>query len=550
MVKDTGTNANEAIINTQYAPWLAIDLRMNTADYANIADVQVSFTTSSSSTASYTTVKASEVAALKYEYTENYAHELWFPMYQNSTWIGPKGTGTKVYRLKIEIIPKTGTTLSGTFALNYVRPSFDTRDPNTNGTYISSLKQYFDYTGDKTFLNNNIAKARKAMDLYMAMYNSSRNLIDRSYFYGHKGENNLAFGVDNGYWDTLYKPVYDFETNMYFYQALKDLAEMEEILGESAKASTLNSTASAVLTAMRKNVSAGGFYNESTGRFAAGKNYNNATVDYGYTTWNLQAIELGIATDAQAESIMSWLDGIGNLYDYEFAPRTATVNDKGIYGWLAANKLSNVYGLGYGNDVQFGGAIMYTSYYDLTSRIQVKGADDALTRLKGIQNWYSDVSAAYKSSSESAKNFYLPYFTNKGVTMQNGTRGTGNGAVGIDGEFTESLLVASAIPYGFFGMDSEGGNTLCVSPSLPSTMDHWKVENMQYNGVTYDLSIYKDAVRIDSVRGTATGLKVKVTLDCPSGKDVYVNGEKATATKADGKATVTVDFADAIIEVK
>lgn len=558
-VKDTGLNSNEAIINTQYAPWLAIDLRMNTADYANIADVQVSFTTSSSSTASYTTVKASEVAALKYEYTENYAHELWFPMYQNSTWIGPNGTGTKIYRLKIEIIPKTDTTLSGTFALNYVRPSFDTRDPNTNGTYISSLKQYFDYTGDKTFLNNNIAKARRAMDLYMEMYNSSRNLIDRSYFYGHKGQNNLAFGVDNGYWDTLYKPVYDFETNMYFYQALRDLAEMEEILGESAKASSLNSTADAVLTAMRKNVSEDGFYNESTGRFAAGKNYNDATVDYGYTTWNLQAIELGIATDAQAQSIMSWIDGTRtvagsneqtDLYAYEFAPRTATVNDKGIYGWLATNKLQeNVYNLGYGNDVQFGGAVMYTSYYDLTSRIQVKDADDALGRLKGIQSWYNDVSAAYKNSSESVKNFYLPYFTNLGVTMQNGTRGTGNGAVGIDGEFTESLLVAAAIPYGFFGMDSEGGNTLCVSPSLPSTMDRWKVENMQYNGVTYDLSIYKDAVRIDSVRGTTTGLKVKVTLDCPAGKDIYVNDVAKNVT-AGGKATVTVGFKDAIIEVK
>lgn len=547
MVKDTGSNSNEAIINTQYAPWLAIDLRMNTADYANIADVQVSFTTSYWSSASYTTVKASEVAALKYEYTEDYAHELWFPMYQNTNWIGSDGAGKSIYRLKIEIIPKTGTTLSGTFALNYVRPSFDTRDPNTNGTYISSLKQYFDYTGDKTFLNNNIAKARRAMDLYMAMYNSSRNLIDRSYFYGHKGENNLAFGVDNGYWDTLYKPVYDFETNMYFYQALKDLAAMEEILGNDA--STLNSTANAVLTAMRKNVSAGGFYNESTGRFAAGKNYNDATVDYGYTTWNLQAIELGIATDAQAESIMNWLDGTSNLYDYEFAPRTATVNDKGIYGWLAANKLSNVYDLGYGNDVQFGGAIMYTSYYDLASRIQVKGADNALTRLQGIQKWYGDVTTAYENSSNEAKDFYLPYFTNKGVTMQNGTRGTGNGAVGIDGEFTESLLVAAAIPYGFFGMDSEGGKTLCVTPNLPSTMDHWKVENMQYNGVTYDLSIYKDAVRIDSVRGNADGLSVKVTLDCPTGKDIYVNGTPQKVTSG-GKATVTVPFGQTLVEVK
>ena len=560
MVKDGGFSDTSPIIKTQYAPWLAIDLRMNTADYANIADVYVSFTTSYGSTASYTTVKASEVAALKYAYTENYAHELWFPMYQNINWIGSDGAGESIYQLKIEIIPKSGKTLTGTFALNYVRPSFDTRDSNTNGIYISSLKQYFDYTGDKAFLNANIAKAEKAMDLYMEMYDSSRSLIQQSYFYGHNGKDNLAFGIGNGYWDTLYKPEYDFESNMYFYQALKDLAAMEKIL--ETDTSALESKASAVLTAMRKNVSEGGFYNESTGRFAAGKNYNDAIVDYGYTTWNLQAIELGIATDEQAQSIMSWIDGTRavagsneqtDLYKYEFAPRTATVNDKGIYGWLATNKLQeNVYNLGYGNDVQFGGAVMYTSYYDLTSRIQVKDADDALGRLKGIQSWYNDVSTAYKNSSDpkkSVKDFYLPYFKNEDVTMQNGTRGTGNGAVGIDGEFTESLLVAAAIPYGFFGMDSEGGKTLCVTPSLPRTMDHWKVENMQYNGVTYDLSIYKDAVRIDSVRGDATGLQVKVTLDCPEGKDIYVNGV-AKKVKTGGKATVTVNFADAIIEVR
>ena len=68
--------------------------------------------------------------------------------------------------------------------------------------------------------------------------------------------------------------------------------------------------------------------------------------------------------------------------------------------------------------------------------------------------------------------------------------------------------------------------------------------------MTYDLSIYKDAVRIDSVRGNADGLRVKVTLDCPSGKDIYVGGEKKNVTLENGKATVTVNFANAIIEVR
>ena len=283
----------------------------------------------------------------------------------------------------------------------------------------------------------------------------------------------------------------------------------------------------------------------------AGYDNSNNKVDYGYTVWNLEAIERGIATDDQKTRIMSWIDGEADIYGYEFAPRTATENKTGIYGAFIENGgNATVKKQAFGESLQFGGAVMYSSYYDLTSRIQVNGADDALTRLKGIQTWYDGVSNYFNTQTVANDEFYLQYFLNQGTTPQNGAKGYGNGAVGVDGEFTESLLVTAAIPYGFFGMDSEGGNTLCVSPSLPSTMDHWKVENMQYNGVTYDLSIYKDAVRIDSVRGNADGLKVKVTLDCPEGKDIYVGETAQHVTPENGKATVIVDFADAIIEVK
>lgn len=571
-VEDRGAIKSPIIRETSCAPWLTFELRMNdVTNPENIDDIYVKWVNSESD--KEYEVKAGDIAAVNYAFTDNYEHVLYLPMYTQTGW-----DGKYIKEITIEIRAKSGTTFGGTLALNYVRPSFDTRHSNNNANYIEALKEYYNMTGDVDFVKANITKARKAMNFYLQMYDKKQKLNRQSYLYGHSGDKkSLANGLGNGYWDILYTPVYDFQSNMYFYQALKDLSYLEGVLSTndvsvsdpatidtattsgigsstySESASALNTFANDVVGAMRTY-----FWNEETGRFMAGYDNSNPSnkVDYGYTTWNLQAIELGIADKDQREKIMQWIgkpDSTENgLYHFGFAPRTATENKTGIYGAFIANGGNNtVKDQAFGDSLQFGGAVMYSSYYDLTSRIQVNGADDALTRLTGIQTWYEKVRDNFNTKGTVANDeFYIDYFVSNGTIPQNGAKGYGNGAVGVDGEFTESLLVAAAIPYGFFGMDSEGGDTLCVTPSLPSTMDHWKVENMQYNGVTYDLSIYKDAVRIDSVRGNADGLNVKVTLDCPEGKDIYVDGAKKAATKADGKATVTVDFADATIEVK
>ena len=587
-VKHNGLLSYPIIKETKSAPWLVFELRMSgVTNPDDIDDIYVTWKSCKSNStiesATEYTVQAREIAALNYAFAKNYEHVLYLPMYTHEGW-----NGKYIREITIEVRAKDGKTLDGTFALNYVRPSFDTRHSNNNANYIEAIKEYYNMTGDVDFVKANITKARKAMNFYLQMYNTTEKLNDQSYLYGHGGSRKtLETGLGNGYWDILYTPKYDFQSNMYFYQALSDLSYLEGVLSKNSisvsdsatidtattagigtrsygkSADELKTIANDVVSAMRDY-----FWNKETERFMAGYDNSSNKVDYGYTTWNLQAIELGIATKDQKASIMSWIDGsrtvtgdvaqTTDIYKYSFAPRTATVDDKrsssnasGIYGAFIENGGNDIVKQQkFGDSLQFGGAVMYSSYYDLTSRIQVNGANDALKRLKGIQTWYDGVSDYFSKHNVANDEFYFQYFLSEDIKPQNGSKeGYGNGAVGIDGEFTESLLVASAIPYGFFGMDSEGGNTLCVSPSLPSTMDHWKVENMQYNGVTYDLSIYKDAVRIDSVRGDATGLSVKVTLDCPVGKDIYVGG-KAQNVKAGGKATVKVDFKDAIIEVK
>lgn len=577
----------EKIIDIKYAPWLAIDLRMyNVTNYAEIDDVYVSYTTEKNGTEH--TVKAGNIAAVTYPFSETYEHTLYLPMYTQSAW---NSATDGIFSLKIEIKAKGSSGFSGEIGLNYVRPSFDTRYSNNNSNYISSLKEYYAMTGDLEFLQNNITKARKAMNFYLQMYNESMQLNDQSYLYGHGGsKTDLATGLGNGYWDILYTPQYDLQSNLYFYRALEDMVYLENVLtknnitvdNSSAQVDTaptggkgtgkseytytvdkLTDIASAVKSKVQSY-----FWNADTGRFMAGYDEDSAKVDYGYTMWNLEAVEMGIATDEQEKSIMQWINGdrevstdtskTNDIYKYVFAPRCNTVDDvgagsgtSGIYGALIQNDHNpTIAGQKFGECVQFGGSIMYTSYYDLMSRIDVKGADNAFTRLKGIQSWYDAVYSYYMANDIAADEFYLMYYESQGITVQNGSKGQGNGAVGIDGEFTESLLTLAAIPYGFFGIDTDDGKNLKVAPSLPSELDHWKVENMSFNGVTYDLSIFEDAVRIDSVRGETTGLSLTVTLDCTDKKKVYVDGVEAEATIADGKATVEIPFSEAIVEVK
>ncbi|MBR2622643.1 MAG: hypothetical protein IKD15_00275, partial [Clostridia bacterium] len=131
-------------------------------------------------------------------------------------------------------------------------------------------------------------------------------------------------------------------------------------------------------------------------------------------------------------------------------------------------------------------------------------------------------------------------------------RNDGGGIVGIDGEFLESILPIASVPYGFFGIDSLDGKTLQIQPQLPTSLEYWCVENLAFNGVKYDLTIFDKCAMINSVRGDCAGLNIQVVLDAPaSGEKVYVNGKETSRyTEKDGKVYVTIPFAAATVQVQ
>ena len=411
------------------------------------------------------------------------------------------------------------------------------------------------------------------------MYDSSRKLNKQSYLVGHDGDQgDIESSLGNGYWDILFMPEYDFQSNTYFYKALKDMAYLESILEdngitvekslatintatrEGAKgtcaysytASSLESVASDVLGAMRATTTDGGFWNGTNGRFVAGCGANGDWYDYGYVAWNLEAIYYGVATDDQANSIMTWLNNESGLYEWEFAPKSITeTGDKTVLNGQYYNNSSIESSW---VNCQYGGAILYTSFYDLMAKIEYGGVDVAYSRLSAIKDWYMEVYNYYVANGTDPNEFYRYYYENKEVQMQG--QGT-NGAVGIDAEFLESYLTLSSVAYGFFGIDSIDGKTLVVAPELPTNLSHWGMENLSFNFVEYDIVAYKNGVQITSVRernaGELSGLKIQISLNYTQGQKVYVNGVQVEVT--DGmvngeKVTVTVDFGATVVEVR
>lgn len=119
--------------------------------------------------------------------------------------------------------------------------------------------------------------------------------------------------------------------------------------------------------------------------------------------------------------------------------------------------------------MQDGGAVLYTSYYDVMNRIKYNGVADGWARLKAILDWYN------ATQNEGG---YRQYFANRGIVMQGG--GTAGG-VGVDSDFTESTMVPLAFLYGVMGINATP-DSLRFEPKLPDDFTWYQVDKACYKG--------------------------------------------------------------------
>ena len=592
------------------APFLAVEFRINdtnsTGEYSSLENIYIYYQTDGDENFSEEKkVSLKENATFEYdEIPKDFNEVVYFPMYLENGW-------DNITKLKVVYTVKEGKSFSGTVSVNHIMLDYDSRQANNNTNYLQSLYYYFSYTNNLKVLKDNLNKARQALMFFTEVLGGAKNnLIDCSYLAGHDGVRGIGHGIGNGFNDIISLPSVDFYTNVYYVKALRAMIYIEKIAesinldvgstyiynGENSSEKITYNYNSEKLTELLNNTVnqmqkeyiepvvnsdgeysfnyQGGFWSSEKGRFTEGFNSEGEKIDYGYTAFNLEGIVADIATDSQAEQIMDWISGkriisgetaqgvtgnaFGNtdstckygIYDFEFAPRFSTIRNEKHYMWEWTPTYT-----GFGEQVQDGGVMAWTAYYDIMARLKVYGADNAYAQLKKIQSWYNKVESAAADADVGGKlpwsDFYTVYYDSLGLQLQGG--GTAGG-IGLKDEFYEAIILSACVPMGFFGLEQAEYNTLGITPDVSNNGSYYTLENLLFGGIKYDVAVGYNFVEIDSVSEIKSDYKIKITFDKPNGNfNLLINGKAVDNSyyKIEGnKLIVTVPFKQCRITVK
>ena len=230
------------------------------------------------------------------------------------------------------------------------------------------------------------------------------------------------------------------------------------------------------------------FWNRSTQRFGT-VDLDGVMHDYGWTFLNNEAVYHDFATERQARAIRDWISGRRSvagdtstgedIYRWRFGPRASTLRNLDYYYWGWPKPETNAWG----SRLQDGGAALGFSYHDLMCRLKVDGPDDAWKRLRGVLDWFRETQA---------EGGYRRYYEND---KSRGTAQGGKepGAIGVDMEFFESVLVPQVMLYGFLGFEptAEGCR---IQPRLPKDWPELKITRVHLHDVVLELTARADGV--------------------------------------------------------
>jgi hypothetical protein len=404
--------------------------------------------------------------------------------------------------------------------------AIDTRHPITNSNYLRACSDYFSWTGDRDFLRANLPRMRRALEYLIAQFELREHQHVVVRWVGHDGRSGIHYddqgrkslrpglGVGNNYWDLLPFGGHDALASIYAYDAIRRMGKLEASLakhpewlaaaaGEEgavdgqpmadhaqppmSSAAELESLAALMQADFQTR-----FWNPECQRFVGWIDLDGRAYDYGFTFVNLEAIHYGLASDVQAREVLAWLDGErqvagdtsqgSDIYHWRFGPRATTRRniDTYVWAWSAPESIE------WGGQVQDGGAVLGFSYFDVMSRLQTRGPDDAWRRLQTLLQWYADVEAA---------GGYRAYYQQPGRgSLQGG--GTAGG-LGLDQEFFESVLVPQVMLDGFLGFQpTPDGYRL--RPRLPAGWPSLTVAPIHFRNQRLSVTAFADgSVQVD-----------------------------------------------------
>lgn len=420
----------------------------------------------------------------------------------------PKWRGI-LTRLRVRLDGAAGASVT----IRSLITSVDSRHNINNSVYLQGCDDYLNWTGDVAFLRSNITRMRRALRYTMKEFSTREHKCIVTPWVGHDGQSGIGFGPDgkrtfrpgvgvgNNYWDLLPFGGKDALATIYYYDAVRRLAGIEQQIVDHPEwripdeegrfdPGDLRAHAKAV-----KDHAGKLFWNDKTGRFVAAIDSTGKGWDYGFTFVNCEAVYYGFATREQARSIVDWLSRKRrvegdtsrgtDIYRWRFGPRSTTRRNVEWYSsvWRRPESIP------WGGQVQDGGAVLGFSYYDLMSRIAVNGPDDAWQRLREIVAWFDEVRSA---------GGYRAYYQTPGRgTLQGGGKA---GGLGMDHEFFESALVPQVMLYGFLGVRPRMDG-VAVTPRLPTDWPKLTVTQIALHDQTFSITATPKSIRILAIEG-------------------------------------------------
>jgi hypothetical protein len=385
-----------------------------------------------------------------------------------------------------------------------VHSACDTRHSINNPNFIRGVHDFFAWSRDLAFLRNQMGRVRTALRFTMREFDTRNRKCVYTTWPGHEGRSGVrrsadgqkqivrGEGIGGNYWDLLPFGGEDALATVYYYDALLDLAELEERVGahpewgiatgaDAFDPADLRRHAQAV-----KDYGTKRFWNPQTGRFGT-VDLDGVLHDYGWTFLNNEAVYYDFATPEQARSIRDWISGRRvvaddtstgpDIYHWRFGPRATTKRNLDYYFWAWSSPES----IPWGYQVQDGGAVLGFSYHDLMCRLKVDGADDAWKRLQEMLVWFDETQA---------EGGYRAYYAKDPArgTMQGGNV---PGGLGLDKEFFESILVPQVMLYGFLGFEPTPAG-FKVHPRLPRDWPAVTITRVHLHDVVMDVTAKAD----------------------------------------------------------
>jgi hypothetical protein len=402
------------------------------------------------------------------------------------------------FRLALETAPGTR------IAIKSLISAIDSRHPNTGSLFLHGASDTFLWTRDVEFLRGVIEPMRRSLGFTLREFAVQETGHVQVPWPGHEGTSGFTVGPDgrktvhsgrgvgNNYWDLLPFGGHDAFATLGLWVALGRYRAVEQGIDDHPEWAIatddrpLNPEGIERLRdAIRRDFQTR-FWNATTGRFVGWIDLEGHPYDHGFTFLNTEAVAAGIATDAQARSILDWLDGrrvvagdtsqAADIYHWRFGPRSTTRRNVETYMWVWHAPET----IPWGGQVQDGGGVLGFSAFDLLARIRARSPDDAAARLDAILRWFDEVQG---------EGGYRAYYAKPGRgTLQGGGPA---GGLGLDREFLESILVPQVMLEGFLGFEP-GVDDFTVTPRLPASWPSLTVRGIHFHDRIVDVTAHRD----------------------------------------------------------